>query len=158
MKFRNWYDRIDETVILGALPLKFITHQLITEENIKGIISLNEDYELKYLTYSTEELNALGLKHLKLSTVDFTGTPSQENLRLGVQFLNTHRELGQTVYVHCKAGRTRSTTLVVCYLMQLHKWKPQEAVEFVRSKRHHILLRNKQLKSIEEFSNSLMDS
>ncbi|XP_055865575.1 phosphatidylglycerophosphatase and protein-tyrosine phosphatase 1-like isoform X1 [Biomphalaria glabrata] len=186
---RTWYNRIDSTVILGALPLKCIAQQvkefivqifslirdcrgrnnvyklftiqtdrLMEEEKIKGIVSLNEDYELKYLTFTTEELKTLGIEHLRLSTVDFTGTPTQEKLVLGVQFLNKHRELGQSVYVHCKAGRTRSTTLVVCYLMQLHKWKPQEAVDFIKSKRPHILLRDKQLKSIEDYNNSFIDS
>ena len=28
-----------------------------------------------------------------------------------------HRERLETVYVHCKAGRTRGPTLVACYLM-----------------------------------------
>ena len=27
-------------------------------------------------------------------------------------------DVGPSVYVHCKAGRTRSATLVGCYLMQ----------------------------------------
>lgn len=27
---------------------------------------------------------------------------------------------GRTTYVHCKAGRGRSTTIVICYLVNLH--------------------------------------
>ena len=45
--------------------------------------------------------------------------PTQENLAIGVRFLLDHAEQRQGVYVHCKAGRTRSATLVACYLMQV---------------------------------------
>ena len=31
-------------------------------------------------------------------------------------------DVGPSVYVHCKAGRTRSATLVGCYLMQKNGW------------------------------------
>lgn len=30
---RNWYDRIDETVILGALPFRSMTKQVSKEKN-----------------------------------------------------------------------------------------------------------------------------
>ncbi|CAF4867036.1 unnamed protein product [Pieris macdunnoughi] len=44
---RRWYDRMDDHVILGALPFQGMTKQLIEEENIKGVVSMNETYELK---------------------------------------------------------------------------------------------------------------
>ncbi|XP_059148828.1 phosphatidylglycerophosphatase and protein-tyrosine phosphatase 1-like [Physella acuta] len=152
---RNWYDPIDETVILGALPLKSITLKLIKEEKIQAMISMNEDYEMRYLTYTTKELKALGVEHLKLRTVDLTGTPTQENLHLAVKFLLSHRQAGRRVYLHCKAGRTRSTTVAVCYLMQLHKWSPEKATNFVKSKRPQTWLRGKQHESIQCFYDSL---
>jgi atypical dual specificity phosphatase len=43
---RRWFDRIDENVILGALPFPSLTRQLVEEENVKAVISMNEDYEL----------------------------------------------------------------------------------------------------------------
>ncbi len=45
--------------------------------------------------------------------------PNQEKLRNGVEFINDYRDTDKTVYVHCKAGRTRSATLVGCYLMKV---------------------------------------
>jgi hypothetical protein len=29
--------------------------------------------------------------------------------------------------VHCKAGKGRSATVVVCYLMEQHRWTPEQA-------------------------------
>jgi len=47
---RDWYNRIDENVILGALPLRSMSNKLIKEEGVTAVVSLNEDYELRYLT------------------------------------------------------------------------------------------------------------
>ncbi|KAK3697921.1 hypothetical protein QZH41_013010 [Actinostola sp. cb2023] len=116
---RRWYDRIDSTVILGALPFKGQTKQLVEEEKVKAVITLNEEYETKYLSNSTEEWSLWGVKHLCLATVDFNNAPPQEMLQRGVNFLEDMQSEGSTVYVHCKAGRGRSATLVACYLMKV---------------------------------------
>lgn len=63
----------------------------------------------------------MGVECLRLSTVDLTGIPSLENLHKGVQFLLKHRECGNSVYVHCKAGRFRSATVVAAYLIQVRR-------------------------------------
>lgn len=36
------------------------------------------------------------------------------------QNISESAQPGPTVYVHCKAGRTRSATLVGCYLMMVN--------------------------------------
>ena len=68
-----------------------------------------------------------------MSVTDIFHSPSQEKLLLGVNFINKFRNVSnelnsstktdktclRTVYVHCKAGRTRSATLVGCYLMMV---------------------------------------
>lgn len=55
------------------------------------------------------------------------------------------------MYVHCKAGRTRSATLVGCYLMQKNGWTPEAAVEFMEARRPHILLHRAQWEAMREF-------
>jgi atypical dual specificity phosphatase len=62
-----------------------------------------------------------GVEFLQLSTTDIFETPCQEKLQQGVLFINKFRNTGGSVYVHCKAGRTRSATLVGCYLMQVRE-------------------------------------
>ena len=42
--------------------------------------------------------------------------------------------------MHCKAGRGRSTSLVLCYLIKHHRMAPPAALEFVRSKRQQVRL------------------
>lgn len=61
----------------------------------------------------------MGVEHCQLSTRDIFETPSHEKLLQGVSKMESFSENGKTVYVHCKAGRTRSATLVGCYLMSV---------------------------------------
>uniref|UniRef100_A0A1A8EZW8 Phosphatidylglycerophosphatase and protein-tyrosine phosphatase 1 n=1 Tax=Nothobranchius korthausae TaxID=1143690 RepID=A0A1A8EZW8_9TELE len=148
---RRWFDRVDETVILGALPFRSMTKQLVESENVRGVITMNEEYETKYFCNSSEEWNAAGVEQLRLSTVDLTGVPSLENLHKGVEFTMQHREQGTSVYVHCKAGRCRSATLAAAYLIRLHCWTPAEACQKLASVRPHILVRSAQLEMLHKF-------
>lgn len=61
----------------------------------------------------------MGVEQLKLPTPDFVASPSQEFINQGVSFILKHRQQQHSVYVHCKAGRTRSATIVACYLMKV---------------------------------------
>jgi len=61
----------------------------------------------------------MGVEHCQLSTKDIFETPSHEKLIQGVSVMEAVSKDGNTVYVHCKAGRTRSATLVGCYLMSV---------------------------------------
>ncbi|XP_015719938.1 phosphatidylglycerophosphatase and protein-tyrosine phosphatase 1 isoform X2 [Coturnix japonica] len=121
---RPWFHRIDRAVLLGALPLR---------------------------SRSQREWEALGVEQLRLDTVDLSGVPTLENLHKGVEFILKHRERGHSVYVHCKAGRSRSATVVAAYLIQLHHWSPQEAIEAIAKIRPHILIRRKQVQVLESF-------
>lgn len=120
----------------------------------------------------------MGVEHFQLSTRDIFETPSQENLIQGVSLIESVSKNGKTVYVHCKAGRTRSATLVGCYLMwvstnfiicyiiytylsltfkiyffkfQKHNWTPEEAIKNIVTKRPHIWLRSQQLESLQKY-------
>ncbi|XP_033324423.2 phosphatidylglycerophosphatase and protein-tyrosine phosphatase 1 isoform X2 [Megalopta genalis] len=163
---RNWYDRIDEIVVLGALPFRGMTRKLISEENIAGVISMNEDYELKLFSNTGKDWQTHNVKFLQLSTTDIFQSPSQEKLLCGVNFINEFHKASTeinkcspnsdglytgSVYVHCKAGRTRSATLVGCYLMMKNRWTPEEAVNYMKTKRSHILLHTPQWNALKIF-------
>ena len=107
---RRWWDRVDDKVILGALPFRSeYTQQLIKDQNIKGVVSMNEDYELALFSHQAEGWSKMGVEFLQLSTTDIFSAPSQDKLVRGVEFIDevTARHKGSSVYVHCKAGRTK---------------------------------------------------
>ncbi|GKV06745.1 hypothetical protein SLEP1_g18593 [Rubroshorea leprosula] len=66
---------------------------------------------------------------------------------LSFSFLATENaSCGRTTYVHCKAGRGRSTTIVLCYLVQHKHLRPAAALDYVRSRRPRVLLAPSQWK------------
>lgn len=94
---------------------------MIKEQRIKGVVSMNEDYELALFSHQTEGWKKLGVEFLQLSTTDIFSAPSQEKLARGVDFIEdiTSKNKGSRVYVHCKAGRTRQELLQ--YYSSLHE-------------------------------------
>ena len=75
---------------------------------------MNETYELKLFSNTATEWEKLGMKHfLQLATTDIFEAPSVTKLTKGVDFINDiiANDPEASVYVHCKAGRTRSATL-----------------------------------------------
>lgn len=118
-----------------------------------------------------QKWRALGIEFLQLPTTDIFEAPCQEKLRRGVDFMNEFLPADQryapvttadaphsdatrtpgTVYVHCKAGRTRSATLVGCYLMRKNNWTPEQAVRHMRDRRPHVLLHTKQWEALRLF-------
>jgi len=137
---RNWYDRIDDTVLLGALPFRRTAKELVAKENVKAVISANQPHELKHFTPTDEEWEALGVECLRLRVMDFLGTPSAAQLDEALSFIEKHRKQDHSVYVHCKAGRTRSATLVACYLMKTNNWDDTTAWNHLVSRRPHARL------------------
>lgn len=163
---RNWYDRIDENVILGALPFRSQANDLIKNENMKAVVSMNEDYELTVFSNNAPKWQLLGIEFLQLATTDIFESPCQDKLFKGVEFMNKFLPVNNrikglsttsspenvgTVYVHCKAGRTRSATLVGCYLMMKNGWTPEQAVDHMRCRRAHVLLHTKQWDALRLF-------
>ncbi|KAF6039336.1 Plip [Bugula neritina] len=151
---QNWYDRINEYIVLGALPMPFMTGGLI-KEKVKGIISLNEDYELKHIYNSQAKWQEFDIKTLRLPTPDLFYAPTIAQVMQAISFIDEVKcKDNGSVYVHCKAGKTRSTTVVICYLMYKENMTPTDAYNFVKSKRPQIWLRKTQFDFIQEFYNT----
>nr|CAG4642145.1 EOG090X0GSS [Eurycercus lamellatus] len=148
---RQWYNLVDDNVILGALPLRSMSQELVGQMKVKAVVSLNEDYELRYLTNQPQEWKELGVENIRFNVIDMFEAPSQEMLVEGVDFINRNISEGSVVYVHCKAGRSRSATLVSCYLMKKHKWTPDQAVSHLKSVRSHVIFTPGKMEALNIF-------
>jgi atypical dual specificity phosphatase len=63
--------------------------------------------------------------------------PPLEDLHRGVAFIAEHASTGR-VYIHCKAGRGRSTTLLLCYFIEQAGMTPSTAFELIKRKRPQV--------------------
>nr|GEY86909.1 putative dual specificity protein phosphatase DSP8 [Tanacetum cinerariifolium] len=91
------------------------------------------------------------IDHLVIPTRDYLFAPSFYDIDRAVKFIHTNATSGKTTYVHCKAGRGRSTTIVLCYLVEYKHMTPDSALAFVRSRRPRVLLAPSQWKAVQEF-------
>ncbi|RLN18479.1 putative dual specificity protein phosphatase DSP8 [Panicum miliaceum] len=143
----HWWDQVDEHVLLGAVPFPSDVLRL-KELGVCGVVTLNESYE-RLVPRSLYE--AHGIENLVLPTRDYLYAPSFVNLCEAADFIHRNSLSGKLTYVHCKAGRGRSTTVVICYLVQYKNMTPAEAYEHVRLRRPRVLLASAQWQAVQEF-------
>ncbi|CDW54597.1 dual specificity phosphatase [Trichuris trichiura] len=148
-----WYNRIDETVILGALPFKSMINELIEKEHVGGILCTTEPHEVEHSwAAAKQDWEAKGVSYYWLPIRDFFYTTDTSNVHDAVKFIRNFENSGKSVYVHCKAGRTRSTMIVLCYLMEKNKWYSPAAYTLIKSKRPRIVLYHQQWTTIEDYA------
>ncbi len=85
-----------------------------------------------------------------IPTSDMTA-PTSDQLSFGVQSLKELVRQKRKVYVHCKNGHGRASTLVAAYLISLGK-SVDEAIEIIKKGRPAIHLQNRQREALEEFA------
>lgn len=143
----RWWDEVDQFVLLGAVPFPKDVQRL-KELGVRGVVTLNEPYETLVPTTLYQEH---GIKHLVIPTRDYLFAPSYDDIRTAVEFIHENAICGKMTYVHCKAGRGRSTTIVLCYLVEYKQMTPADAYEYVRSKRPRVLLAASQWQAVQGY-------
>ncbi|MCC6508438.1 MAG: dual specificity protein phosphatase family protein [Pirellulaceae bacterium] len=131
LKVRRWWDHVDKQVILGARPFRRDAKRL-REAGVTGVVNMCEEYH-----GPIREYERLGIEQLHLPTVDFNH-PAEEHVEAGAAFIEKHVSQGGVVYVHCKAGRARSATIVLWWLVRYRQMTPQEAQAHLIKYREHI--------------------
>ncbi|XP_038682534.1 phosphatidylglycerophosphate phosphatase PTPMT1-like [Tripterygium wilfordii] len=143
----HWWDRVDQFILLGAVPFPTDVPQL-KELGVSAVVTLNEPYET---LVPTSLYRAHCIDHLVIPTRDYLFAPSFTDISQAVDFIRGNASLGKTTYVHCKAGRGRSTTIVLCYLMEHRHMTPDAAYEFVRSNRPRVRLASAQWQAVQDY-------
>ncbi|VDP12188.1 unnamed protein product [Onchocerca flexuosa] len=152
-----WYNRIDDSIVLGALPFRSMLKELIEKENIGAVICCTQEYEMQavWKAMDEKEWRKGGIEFYALPMTDFIGTTSRSSIDKAVKFVDEIAQRGKSVYVHCKAGRTRSAMFVTCYLMRKNNWYPNVAFEFIKVKRPQVVLGNAQWRTVNEYQRYL---
>lgn len=130
LRIRHWWDDIDAHVIMGALPFACDVPAL-RRAGVGGVVNTCEEYGGPVRTY-----RRAGIEQLRIPTLDFH-PPALADLERSVAFMQDQIARGRRVYVHCKAGRARSGTVVMCYLIGARGMTPEEAQQLILRCRPH---------------------
>ncbi|MEM7456550.1 MAG: dual specificity protein phosphatase family protein [Planctomycetota bacterium] len=144
LKVRNWWDRVDDNLIVGAFPFARDVDAMAAD-GVKAVVNTCEEYG-----GPQEEYRRHGIEQFHMPTIDFTH-PSLEDVIGAVEFIDRHADQGNTTYVHCKAGRARSATVAMCWLIKSRQITAAEAQKILNQARPHV---NQQLPSrpvVQEF-------
>ncbi|KAI6197513.1 hypothetical protein M3Y94_01232900 [Aphelenchoides besseyi] len=117
----QWYSRVDDNLILGALPFKSMIAEL-KAENVGGVVCCTEEFETR------AAFNGMGAEQWQEADIKFCHVPMQDFV-----------------------GRTRSATVAVCYLMHKYNYTPEQAMSAVVRARPQALLRTAHWNSVNDY-------
>lgn len=144
LKLRNWYDEVAPGVFLGARPFSRDVAPL-RKLGVTGVVNTCEEYAGPIIEYQKH-----GIDQLRVPTIDFTEM-RLDDIEKGVEFVQRHLDQGGGVYIHCKAGRARSATIAVCWLVAAQGITPEEAQAKVLLARPHANAQIYKRKNVQEF-------
>jgi len=154
LKGQQHWNAIDEHIVLGALPIESQLNTLVKKENITGVVSLVEPFELERGMFvkpiQHSQWNDQGVRTIHIETCDFEPV-DPKRLEQGADWINEHIQSNPNakIYVHCKAGRGRSTATVLVYLNKYQGLSLADALKKVKSKRPQIHMNSRQLQAVK---------
>ena len=148
LNVRQWWNRVDEFVIVGAYPFARDVPAMASE-GIRGVVNTCEEYPGPLSAYE-----ASGIEQLWIPTTDFTH-PTLRDVCEAVEFIQRHVDDQQSVYIHCKAGRARSATVAMCWLVKYRGMTPDEAQVALLKARPHINPRLSERPVVHQFVNAI---
>ena len=145
---RNWWDRIDEHVFVGAYPFAGDVASM-RGEGVRAVVNTCEEYK-----GPVEQYRKHGIEQLHIPTTDFTH-PKLSDVEAAVEFIQKYKLQNDAVYIHCKAGRARSATVAICWLMKYRGMSVEEAQRHLLESRPHTNLRLAERPVVQQFQASL---
>ncbi|CAG8537083.1 6233_t:CDS:2 [Ambispora leptoticha] len=132
-----------ETVFIVSTILSdflFLGPEITKQEEVD---ELKEKGVKRILNMAYECEDVLGLNrqfesYLKLNIKDSVEEDVESGLKIAIDFIDKAQKDNASVYVHCKAGKSRSVTAVLAYLIKSRRWTLKDAYDYVMKRRRGI--------------------
>ena len=139
------YSKITENIIIGT-NLCCLMH--FNKELVKKGTSADVSLEAERLD------TPFGVKYYLWIPVNDHQAPTQEQLMVGVDFLDYLVSKKVKIFVHCKNGHGRAPTLVAAYLIATKDMKLDQAIRFIEKRRPAMHLERVQYDALRKFAKS----
>jgi len=144
----NWWDIIDEQVLLGG-ALMFDDLERLRRQGVEAVVNLCVER-----SDNPHRLAAARMDYLWLPVAD-THAPTVEQIVQGLAWIAPRVYAERKVYIHCAAGMGRSVTLLACWYLYAHGMTVPQVLEFVKRRRPQAALTRRQVRRIEEMARLL---
>jgi len=89
--------------------------------------------------------------HLIIPAFDFPSYDIQRHFAKAIEYIDTNRKTGASVFVHCQAGVSRSATFVIAYLVKAMKMNVDDALKYVKERRQIVRPNDGFLRQLKEY-------
>ena len=125
-KIINPISRITETIYISGR--EDATNLSVLQANgITHVINMTQDIPNRFAENK--------IHYLSLPAMDSHRQSLTEFFNIAFIFIDTVKEKHGRVLIHCHAGVSRSSTMVIAYLMWSQHWRFQPTIQFVRQQR-----------------------
>ncbi len=128
---------VTPTLFVGPDPQEDEDFEQLKALKITAILSLqtDEDQRPGAVEYEERRATRAGLSFRNVPVRDFDPGDLERQLPRCVTVLDEMLKAGDTVYVHCRAGVSRSPTVAAAYLHWCLEWPLERAVAHVEASR-----------------------
>ncbi|GIX46530.1 MAG: phosphatase [Candidatus Tectimicrobiota bacterium] len=141
----NWWDVIDEHLLLGGLPM-FDDLERLQQQGVGAVVNLCAERP-----HDHQHLRRAGLDALWLPVPNaLPPTPAQ--LHDALTWMADQLAAGRAVYVHCAAGIGRSATLLACWYVATQGWSPSQALAYLKRRRPQVAPTRRQRRALADFA------
>lgn len=158
----NWNDKIGDfdkgSIYLGILPFRsniYDSLEFMKTEGINVVVCVTKAFENNSGTFQVPiklaDYKEAGIDVFQMPADDFETLP-EDDLETIASYIDEKIKEGKKVYVHCKAGRGRSTQAVIAYLVTKRKMTVDEGFRLVQSKRVQVSLGPARMATLEKIA------
>lgn len=137
--------QIEEGLFLGSVGVAC---------NKEALKSLNVTHVL-IVANSLEPAFPNDFIYKKLDVLDTSVTNIAKHFQECFDFIDEAKQAGCGALVHCFAGRSRSVTIIIAYLMKRHQMSLSQAFSLVKSKRSQVAPNLGFMAQLRDFEKSL---
>lgn len=141
------WDEVVPGVLVGRQLREAEAIRAVREAGVSAVLDLTAEF--------SEAAPFLSINYRNLPLLDLSA-PSPAQVRAAVTFIDEGTAAGGTVYVHCKAGYSRSAAVVGAWLLASGRAASvPAAIAMLRAARPSIVVRPEALVALETFALSL---
>jgi atypical dual specificity phosphatase len=158
----NWNDKIGDfdkgSIYLGILPFRSYIYdslEYMQKEGINVVVCVTKSFENNsgsfQIPIKLADYKEAGIDVFQIPADDYETLP-EDDLETIANYIEEKIKEGKKIYVHCKAGRGRSTQAVVAYLVSKRGMTVDEGFRLVQSKRVQVSLGSARMATLEKIA------
>ncbi len=167
LRHKHWHF-IQDGLMLGGIPIdssvlgygnhreKIMKDAAASGKKLGAVFSIVNEFEIQgkglgMRTVSPKQWTDNGVEHHLIPMDDFGGDIDPAQVKETVDKMKAVIDRGESVYVHCKAGKGRSFSFIVAYLLVNSDLNVTEIFELIRQQRPQVSPSAAQFNLIEAF-------